>query len=65
MKDLTEKFQIFKKKFNTEIVNIYKQTKILLQKYEEKLQKHRIPLESTESEKESDESSDSEAEQEP
>ena len=40
--------------YNAEIVKIYKETKSLLQKYEDKLRKHRISLDSSSSDEENE-----------
>ena len=45
MKRLTERFQQFKKMYNSEIVKVYKDTKELLQLYENKMKRYGVPLE--------------------
>lgn len=43
-KKLTERFQQFKKLFNAEIVKVYKDSKDLLIKYENKMRRYGVPL---------------------
>lgn len=66
MKQLTERFQAFKKLYNGEIIKVYKDTKEIVQKYEDRLRKHNLPLDESEqsqTESESESQSDSETEE--
>lgn len=63
MKKLTELFQQFKKKYNSEIVKIYKDTKGLLQQYENRLRQYDIELESSSADEDDDEEGEEESSQ--
>ena len=62
MKKLTERFQAFKKMYNGEIVRIYKDTKEIVQKYEDKLRRHNLNFEDSESSETESESESSNTE---
>ena len=61
MKKLTERFQKFKKMYNAEIIQVYRYTKEILQRYENRMSRHNVPLEDTDPEDASSDESGSDS----